>query len=45
MVQDAHDHGLKIYAWTVDEPSTIENMILLGVDGIVTNKPDVNYTL
>nr|MDO8081350.1 glycerophosphodiester phosphodiesterase family protein [Candidatus Freyarchaeota archaeon] len=41
MVQNAHDHDLKIYAWTVDEPSTIENLIMLGVDGIVTNKPDI----
>jgi glycerophosphoryl diester phosphodiesterase len=43
MVQDAHDHGLNIYAWTVDEPSTIESLIMLGVDGIVTNKPDIKF--
>ncbi|MEM3588031.1 MAG: glycerophosphodiester phosphodiesterase family protein [Candidatus Jordarchaeaceae archaeon] len=43
MVQDAHDNDLNIYAWTVDEPSIIENLILLGVDGIVTNKPDIKF--
>lgn len=43
MAQHVHGHGLKIYAWTVDEPSTIENLIMLGVDGIVTNKPDIKF--
>jgi glycerophosphoryl diester phosphodiesterase len=43
MVQEAHDHGLNIYAWTVDEPSAIENLIMLGLDGIVTNKPDIKF--
>lgn len=41
MVENAHDNGLNIYAWCVDEPSIIENLIMLGVDGIVTNKPDI----
>ncbi|WXG42339.1 MAG: glycerophosphodiester phosphodiesterase family protein [Candidatus Freyarchaeum deiterrae] len=41
MVEEVHEHGLKIYAWTVDEPPTIENLIMLGVDGVVTNKPDI----
>ncbi|MGQ9722938.1 MAG: glycerophosphodiester phosphodiesterase [Candidatus Jordarchaeum sp.] len=43
MVQKVHEDGLKIYAWTVDEPSTMENLAIMGVDGIVTNKPDIKF--
>ncbi len=41
MVQNVHGHGLNIFAWTVDDANTAENLIMLGVDGIVTNKPDI----
>ncbi|MEM2958901.1 MAG: glycerophosphodiester phosphodiesterase family protein [Candidatus Jordarchaeaceae archaeon] len=41
MVQNVHSHGLNIFAWTVDDANTAENLIMLGVDGIVTNKPDI----
>ncbi|MHA1578055.1 MAG: glycerophosphodiester phosphodiesterase [Candidatus Freyarchaeota archaeon] len=41
MVRNAHENGLDIYAWTVDDAITAEKLILMGVDGIVTNKPDV----
>ncbi|MEX2751635.1 MAG: glycerophosphodiester phosphodiesterase [Candidatus Freyarchaeota archaeon] len=41
MVQNVHSHGLNIFAWTVDDANTAENLIMLGVDGIVTNKPHI----
>jgi glycerophosphoryl diester phosphodiesterase len=32
---------LKIFGWTVDRTEDIQKMIKLGVDGIISNKPDV----
>jgi len=40
-VKEAHDLGLLVIPWTVDNPEAMENLIDLGVDGIITNVPDV----
>jgi glycerophosphoryl diester phosphodiesterase len=34
-------HHLRIFAWTVDRTEDIRRMIDLGVDGIISNRPDV----
>ncbi len=39
-VRMAHDAGLSIFPWTVDEPNRIRELVGLGVDGIVSNWPD-----
>jgi len=36
-----HDHGIKIYVWTVDDQADMEKFITWGVDGIYTNKPSL----
>jgi glycerophosphoryl diester phosphodiesterase len=36
-----HDSGLKVNVWTVDDPDEIRTLAHAGVDGIVTNVPDV----
>lgn len=41
VVEEAHDNGLKVFSWTVDDPEIIIAQAKLGVDGVVTNKPDV----
>lgn len=40
MVTDAHARGLKVVPWTCDDPATIEALIDMGVDGIITDYPD-----
>lgn len=35
----AHQAGLEVYAWTIDEPEEIRNALLMGVDGVVTDSP------
>ena len=37
----AHGNGLRVNVWTVDEPDDIRRLAAWGVDGIVTNLPDV----
>ena len=38
---EAHALGLKVLVWTVNEPSDMRDLIDIGVDGIVTDYPDV----
>ena len=40
-VKQAHDAGILVNPWTVDSDKNIERMIFFGVDGIITNRPDV----
>jgi len=39
-VLEAQQLGLKVVVWTVNEPRDIEQMIDLGVDGIISDYPD-----
>ncbi len=41
LVTEAHRVGLEVNVWTVDDPARIESLAALGVDGVVTNVPDV----
>ena len=36
----AREAGVKIGAWTVNEPADIERMVALGVDAICTDFPN-----
>ena len=40
LVREAHDLGLLVCTWTVNEIEDIENSIDIGVDGIVTDYPN-----
>ncbi|MEU3522583.1 glycerophosphodiester phosphodiesterase family protein [Streptomyces sp. NPDC038707] len=40
MVARAHARGLKVVPWTCDDPATVEALMDLGVDGIITDYPD-----
>ena len=39
-VNNAHQNGKRIFVWTVDKNSDIKKMVALGVDNIITNRPD-----
>lgn len=41
LVRRAHDAGLEIHVWTVDDAQRMTKLHEWGVDGIITNVPDV----
>jgi glycerophosphoryl diester phosphodiesterase len=41
LVARAHRDGLAVNVWTVDDPDQMRHLVELGVDGIITNVPDV----
>ena len=44
-VAEAHALGLGVVPWTVNEPADMERLIDLGVDGMITDRPDVLRTV
>ncbi len=36
-----HAHGVPVHVWTVDDEQEMRDLVALGVDGIVTDRPDL----
>jgi glycerophosphoryl diester phosphodiesterase len=41
LVAEAHALGLTVKPWTVNAPSEMERIIAMGVDGMITDRPDL----
>lgn len=37
----SHAHGMAIFTWTVDDPSTLRGLAEAGVDAVYTRRPDI----
>ncbi|MHA7178456.1 glycerophosphodiester phosphodiesterase family protein [Arthrobacter sp. Sr24] len=45
MIQDAHQQGQDVYAWTVNGDATMRALLREGVDGLVTDHPDTAQSI
>lgn len=45
LLQDAHDLGLRVIPWTINEVDVMQALMVLGVDGIITDRPDLLLNL
>ncbi len=41
LLNEAHDLGIQVFVWTPDKRSAMVRLIEMGVDGIITNRPDI----
>ena len=40
-IRHAHERGRVVQAWTIDEERDMERLLGWGVDGLISNVPDV----
>ena len=40
-VEKAHENGLKVIVWTINNPEEVKEYQKKGVDGVVSDKPDI----
>ncbi|MDX1357877.1 MAG: glycerophosphodiester phosphodiesterase [Clostridia bacterium] len=41
IIRDAHRRNIAVHYWTIDDKETMRKLILMGVDGIITDRPDL----
>jgi glycerophosphoryl diester phosphodiesterase len=41
LIGESHRLGLTVVVWTVNEPADMARMIDMGVDGIISDRPDL----
>lgn len=41
LIEAAHGRGMQVHVWTVDTAQEIEDVLELGVDGVMTDRPQV----
>ncbi|WP_449279000.1 glycerophosphodiester phosphodiesterase family protein [Leucobacter sp. GX24907] len=41
LVEQAHRRGVEVHVWTVNDPQRMIELVDLGADGIVTDRPDL----
>lgn len=43
-IRAAHAAGLQVVVWTVNDPADMKRMVEWGVDGVITDRPDVFHS-
>ncbi|SMG38930.1 glycerophosphodiester phosphodiesterase family protein [Agreia pratensis] len=45
VIRALHRRGIEMHIWTVNDPQKMHRLLMLGVDGIVTDRPDLALEL
>ena len=40
-MDEAHGLQLKVVPWTVNDPAQMTALVAMGVDGLITDRPDI----
>ena len=41
LVEEAHKRGIEVFAWTVNAKRAIKKLVTMGIDGIITDNPEI----
>ncbi|MQA96627.1 MAG: glycerophosphodiester phosphodiesterase [Streptosporangiales bacterium] len=41
LIDGAHRHGLQVHYWTINDEPTMRELLALGADGVMTDRPDL----
>jgi glycerophosphoryl diester phosphodiesterase len=44
-VSEAHDSGIRVGTWTVDDPAAMQDLFSIGVDAVATNDPAIGVPI
>lgn len=44
-IQQAHGFGISVLPWTVNDPAAMRRLIAWGVDGLISDRPDLGLAL
>ena len=45
LVEEAHALGIQVIPWTINTQEEMQELLLMGVDGIITDYPDIGRRL
>ena len=45
LIQRCHELGMRVIPWTVNDPARMRELMALGVDGLITDTPDLALPL